>query len=64
MDLVVGDSDVQFYWCLWMSEDAGELVMEKLVEKWITVRGFSFTNSIVEPYKQKIKQLPNPRVYG
>ena len=28
--------------------------MEKLVEKWITVtdRGFSFTNSILEQYKQ------------
>ena len=38
---------------------------KKLVEKWITVRGFSFTNSTLEQYKQKTrKQLPNPRPYG
>ena len=66
-NLVVEDSDVQFHWCQTAveDEDAGELVMKKLVEKWITVRGFSFTNSILEQYKQKIrKQLPNPRAYG
>ena len=57
-NLIVGDSDVEFYWLLTgvEDEDAGQLVMEKLIEKWITVRGFSFTNSILEQYKQNSKK--------
>ena len=57
-NLIMGDSDVEFYWLLTgvEDEDAGELVMEKLIEKWITVRGFSFTNSILEQYKQNCKK--------
>lgn len=44
VSLVIGDSDVEFYWCLTGIEDenAGELVLKKLVHKWITIQGFSF----------------------
>ena len=52
-NLIIGDSDVEFYWLLTgiEDEDAGDIVMENLIEKWITVRRFSFTSSILEQYK-------------
>ena len=57
-NLFMGDSDVEFYWLLTGIEDkdAGELVIENLIEKWVTVRGFSFTSSILEQYKQNSKK--------
>ena len=57
-NLIIGDSDVEFYWLLTgiEDEDAGDIVMENLIEKWITVRGFSFTSSILEQYKQNSKK--------
>lgn len=56
-ELVFADSDVQFYWCLTgmtfeIGDERAEELLEMCIEKWITIRGFSFANSILEIYKQ------------
>ena len=33
----------------------GETYLEVLAHKWITIRGFPFTNSVMEQYKQENK---------
>lgn len=58
---VFADSDVQFSWCLTgmlleVSEDRAEDLLEMCIDKWITIRGFSFADSIQELFKQKNKK--------
>ena len=58
---VFADSDVQFSWCLTgmsleVSEDRAEELLEMCIDKWITIRGFSFADSIQELFKQKDKK--------
>ena len=56
------DSDVQFNWCMAsaeMSDELSHLLLAK-INKWITIRGFSFTNSI---QKKTTKQHKNPSPY-
>lgn len=56
---IIEDSDVQFNWCIatvGMSEEISTLLIKKIVKQWITVRGFSFANSIVEKYKRENKK--------
>ena len=58
---VFTDSDVQFTWCLTgvsleISQDRAEDLLEMCIEKWITIRGFSFADSIQELFKQKDKK--------
>ena len=55
---IITDDDVQFYWCLTgtMDEDTGANCLELITQKWITIRGFSFANSIMEMYKQQSKK--------
>ena len=57
-NMVVTNDDVQFYWCLTgdMEEEVGEMCLEMIVSKWITIRGFSFAASIMEQYKQLNKK--------
>ena len=55
------DSDLQFSWCLTgmsleVSEDRAEDLLEMCINKWITIRGFSFADSIQELFKQKDKK--------
>ena len=58
---VFADNDVQFSWCLTgmsleVSEDRAEDLLEMCIDKWITIRGFSFADSIQELFKQKDKK--------
>lgn len=58
---IISDSDVKFHWCMVSSFSTAtcsikELVLSKLVDKWITIRGFSFANSMVELYKRTSKK--------
>ena len=55
---VLSDSEVQFRWaCIGnVDEEAGEACLEMIVHKWITIRGFSFANSVMEQYKQENKK--------
>ena len=55
----VEDDDVLFQWCMaGQSEDdenANEF-LQKIVHKWITIRGHSFTANMLEMYKQANKK--------
>lgn len=55
---LVDDSDVYFCRCLVgeMDEENGMECLEKIVTKWVTIRGFSFTKSLMEVYKQRSKK--------
>ena len=55
---VVDDEDVSFYWCLigYADDELGERCLNQVVEKWITIRGFSFAKSMLEIYKQASKK--------
>ena len=55
---VLSNSEVQFRWaCIGnVDEEAGETCLEMIVHKWITIRGFSFANSVMEQYKQENKK--------
>jgi len=57
---VINESDVQFHWSQAASnmheEDSKEIILCELVTNWITIRGFSFTKSILERYKQETKK--------
>ena len=56
---IITDDDVQFYWRLigTMDEDTGaNCLLELITQKWITIQGFSFANSIMEMYKQQAKK--------
>ena len=48
---VFTDNDVQFTWCLTgvsfeISQDRVEDLLEMCIDKWITITGFSFADSI------------------
>ena len=58
---IVNDSDVLFHWCL-ATSDVDESDIDKaatlyeIASKYITIRGFSFTKSIMEKYHQDTKK--------
>ena len=56
---VLNDENVLFYWCMAGQDEGDENAqkcLEKMVEKWITIRGYSFASSIMEMYKQEQKK--------
>ena len=58
---VFADSNVQFGWCLTgiilkVGEDAAEELLEMCIDKWLTIRGHSFADSIQEMFKQQAKK--------
>ena len=56
---VLNDSDVLFQWCMAGQDESDEDVqdcLEKTVEKWIIISGYSFANSMMEMYKQQEKR--------
>ena len=58
-DRICKNDDVLFYWATiasdWEENEANAL-LQMLVEHWVTIRGYSFTSSFVEKYKQKHKK--------
>ena len=48
------DEDVVFYWCLlgYSDDEYAETCLNMIVNKWVTIRGFSFARSMMEMYKQ------------
>ena len=38
------------------SDEDAQDCLEKIVEKWITIRGYSFASSMMEMYKQQEKR--------
>ena len=58
---VFADSDVQFNWCLTgiimkVEEDRVEELLEMCIDKWLTIRGYSFADSMQEMFKQQAKK--------
>ncbi|SMN01061.1 hypothetical protein SPONL_1741 [uncultured Candidatus Thioglobus sp.] len=56
---IVNASDVQFHWShatAQMHEVLSEHILERITKKWLVIRGFSFTKSILEKYKREAKK--------
>ena len=56
---VLEDENVQFYWCMLttdIEDDKAKILLTMIVDLFITVRGFSFTKSSMELYKQATKK--------
>lgn len=57
---IASDSDVDFHWCLLAvdireEEDAAEL-LHRVIEAWLTMRGFAISSMWLEEYKRATKQ--------
>jgi hypothetical protein len=53
------DEDVAFYWCLAvvdMDDGLATILLDGIVELWVTIRGFSFASAWVKKYKQESKK--------
>ena len=55
---VLEDPDVLFLWCLisYADDKLGEISLNQIVDKWITIRGFSLAKSMLEMYKLTSKR--------
>ena len=56
---VLEDENVQFHWCMLttdIEDDKAKILLTMIVDLFITVRGFSFTKSFMELYKQATKK--------
>jgi len=52
--MLISDDDVLFYWCMAGFESSdNERCLQFIVDKWITIRDFSFMSSMMEIYKQE-----------
>ena len=58
MKMVTNDDDVLFYWCIagFGSDEENEECLYNIINKWVTIRGFSFASSLMEIYKQENKK--------
>ena len=56
---ILTDDDLLFNWCLAVGlndDDIADICLKEIVKKWITIRGYSFANSMMEMYKQYSKK--------
>ena len=56
---ILTDNDQLFNWCLAVGlndDDIADICLKEIVKKWITIRGYSFANSMMEMYKQYSKK--------
>ena len=60
IDNVLSSDEVLFSWCFIADGDLDDSLSEKclsrIISKWVTIRGFSFANSMIEMYKQHFKK--------
>ena len=57
--VIVESPDVHFNWTLVsadVEEEDASIIFDAVVEKLLTIRGFSFASSIMEQYKQECKE--------
>ena len=56
---ICSDEDVLFYWSMlsvnW-GEETAQVLLCKIVEHWVTLRGFSHASAFIEKYKQSSKK--------
>ena len=57
---ILSDDNLLFDWCFAsefvVDQDIADRCLEKIVNKWFVIRGFSFSNSMMEMYKQESKK--------
>lgn len=57
---ILSDDNLLFDWCFAsefiVDQDIADRCLEKIVNKWFVIRGFSFSNSMMEMYKQQSKK--------
>ena len=60
LDNILISDEVLFSWCFIADSSLEDVVSEKclslIASKWITIRGFSFANSMMELYKRHFKK--------
>lgn len=59
LDSVLSNEDLLFHWSLLASpvgDDLGSVVLRKMAELYLTIRGFAFVSSCMELYKQQHKK--------
>ena len=52
---IMEDEDVNFHWCMVavdMEDSFANTLLHDMVKQWVTIRGFAFTSSWIELYKQ------------
>ena len=52
----IKDDDMLFYWCISsasMSQDCADKLLKNIVNKWITIRGFSFAKTMLKIYNKE-----------
>ena len=56
--MVMNDDDVQFHWSIagFDTDEENEECLYSIINKWVTIRGFSFASSLMEMYKQDAKK--------
>ena len=55
IDGVLNDENLLFNWCFaagCIDQEIADQCLEKIVQKWFVIRGFSFAKSLMEMYKQ------------
>ena len=53
------DEEICLYWCMLttdIDEEIGTILLSMIIDLYITIRGFSFTKSFMERYKQECKK--------
>ena len=59
VESILENEDMLFYWSLvsvdWEEEES-KVLLKKIVEHWVTLRGFSFTGAFLEMYKRNNKK--------
>ena len=56
---ITDNDDILFHWCMLtcdVDDESANVVLTMLINLWITIRGFSFTNGWLEQYKQSRKK--------
>ena len=55
---VIDNEDVAFHWSIVAVEadEEEEILLEKIIELWVAIRGFSFARSWMEMFKQSTKK--------
>ena len=57
--VIVSDDDIAFHWCMLtveVEEAESKVLLELIADLYINIRGFSFSKSLMEMYKQETKR--------
>lgn len=61
---IINSDNVALYWCM-LCTDAEEELLMRIVELWVTIRGFSFIHSWMEMFQKIIRNAHSvPKYWG